>query len=377
MLGKEACAVVPVFLSMSLLSNSMALSCIALDRYQAVKSGAGNRWEPGLGGSIAIIVAIWIVAAGIAAPMYSVYDHIGPYYIVTVECEILEEPYYFCTVPTKVFKSHYFTIVFSLIFIPLFVTFVGFYSVVAKYIWKQRIPMTIRSHAQTSSNEISSSSNKKGTKLFKKANSKTAPKHACKSNTNSNLGSRSTLLTDSSSGTPVNKRKENQIAVPEASASKMSRSDQQVRTVHTKRKVRTFKVILSLVFCCFITRIPTWVMNVAQADPNVNYHEVVWWLVQFWCSMLSLSSTALNPFLYCFLNETLDFTQIVRGWFGNIFGTCSCTDGNAKTKGDGKENNIEPPPPNRPVAIVPRGPYVHNPDNRLCAHSTSVDVNHI
>jgi hypothetical protein len=310
--------------------------------------------------------------------MFFTYDYRGPMHIVTVNCDILPESLYFCVVPTKVFKSEYYITIYTLIFLPLFATFIGFYVVVAKYVWKQRIPVTNRAHAQSSSHETATcSASTNDTRKFKKSTTKVSPTYVFKSNTDSNTGSRSTLLTDSSSGTPMNRRKENHGGLPETAP----RSEPTVRSAQAKRKVRTFKVILVLIAACFIGRVPSWSYNVAQSDPNIRLDDMKWWLLQYWFTVLSLFSTALNPFLYCFLNQAIDFIHSVCGFVRSVLGYCC-----VRWKPSGKKLDVqtegqgtveERKPDIRSVSIVPRGPYVNEDRNGLRSVAISVEVNHM
>jgi hypothetical protein len=314
--------------------------------------------------------------SGIAAPMFTMYTFTEPMHVVTVDCEILPDALHFCSLPTKLFKNQYYISVYTLIFLPLFITFVGFYAVVAAYVWKQRIPISKRAPVQTSNETATPSTNKKDAKTYKKANTKMSPRYVFKSNATSNTGSRSTLITDSSSGTPLNRRREHNSDVPETTP----RAEPTVRTVHTKRKVRTFKVIMVLIATCFIGRVPSWSFNVAQSDPDIRLYEMKWWLLQYWFTILSLLSTALNPFLYCFLNETVDFIQAVFTFIRNIFGYCCVcwkTETKMNVKRERQEIVEEHKQQIRSISIVPRGPYLNNEENRLGAVAISVEVNHI
>ena len=303
--------------------------------------------------------------------MYSMYHYVGPVYIVTVDCNIIPDGWYFCVVPTKSVKIQYYLSVYTLIFLPLFVIFIGFYVVVAIYVWKQRIPISKRAPAQTSSKETATTSTSKNdTKMYNKANTKTT---SYVISTTSNNGSRSTVLTDSSSGTPLNRRRQgdNNVRTPLAETPKC--------TTQTKRKVRTFRVILVLIVFCFICRVPSWTYTVVQSSTNIRLGEMKWWLMQQWFTMLSLLSTALNPFLYCFLNETLNFTQGVFRFIRNIFEYCCYnrqTGNKLNVKTDRQQAAVEEEQI-RPVSIVPRGPYLNDEKNRPGALAASVKVNHI
>lgn len=309
---------------------------------------------------------------GIATPMHSMYQHVGPVYILTVDCDIIPDAWYFCSTYTKTFKIQYYLTVYILIFLPLFVIFIGFYVVIAMYVWKRRFPISKRAPAQTSSNETATTSTSKNdTKTYNKANTKTNPRYVM--NTTSNTGSRSTLLTDSSSGTPLNRRRqsENKAGTPSGEQPKC--------TTQTKRKVRTFKVIMVLIASCFIGRVPSWTYTVIQSNPNIRLREMKWWLLQHWFTMLSLLSTALNPFLYCFLNETLDFIQAVFRFIRNIFEYCCYNrqTGNKMNVETDKQNVAVEKEQIRSVSIVPRGPYLNDGENRPGALAVSVKANHI
>jgi hypothetical protein len=58
------CNFVPLLMAMCLLVNSMTVSCIALDRFQAVRGGATKRWEPSLWICLPAMLLIWAVCAG-------------------------------------------------------------------------------------------------------------------------------------------------------------------------------------------------------------------------------------------------------------------------------------------------------------------------
>jgi hypothetical protein len=58
------CNFVPLLMAMCLLINSMTVSCIALDRFQAVRGGAKKRWEPSLWICLPSMLLIWSVCAG-------------------------------------------------------------------------------------------------------------------------------------------------------------------------------------------------------------------------------------------------------------------------------------------------------------------------
>jgi hypothetical protein len=175
----------------------------------------------------------------------------------------------------------------------------------------------------------------------------------------------------------MNRRKENHGGLAETA----SRAEPTFRSAQTKRKVRTFKVILVLIAACFIGRVPSWTYNVTQSAPNIRLDDMKWWLLQYWFTVLSLFSTALNPFLYCFLNEALDFVQSVCGFIRNVFGYCCVRwkpcgkklDVQTERQGIAEEDKQQI----RSVSIVPRGPYLNEERNRLRSVAISVEVNHM
>jgi hypothetical protein len=65
---------VPFFQTASLLSGSMSLVSIALDRYMAIFNRTKSQWQPGAVFCITGIFIIWSVSAGISSPMFFAYE---------------------------------------------------------------------------------------------------------------------------------------------------------------------------------------------------------------------------------------------------------------------------------------------------------------
>ena len=300
-------------------------------------------------------------------PSFFSYDHIGPFqfftYIPPSTCQIHLESYYFCTLPSddKIHRNHYLVFIFSLIFLPLFLTFVVFYVIVARYIWMQSIPMSKFKQSAPISSQVSTSEETKKSHL--------SPTYILKTSGNSNTGSRSTLLSDTGSESPSNGRKDRVTNDFSESVDKHPKKAQ--TSAQTKRKIRTFRVVLVLIITCFLGRMPSWIYSVTQSFPEIRLTDNKWWILQFWFNLLSLSSTALNPFLYCFLNETIEFSVVINKWAQQLVSIFRSKSNNVQSTAnqDGGINEVKHI---SPVCMVPRGPYQHK-ENRV---DTS-PINHI
>ncbi|KAJ9579507.1 hypothetical protein L9F63_004826, partial [Diploptera punctata] len=285
LLGEAMCSLLPMFQIMCLLTNSMTLSLIALDRYLAVRGGANKKWEPKDRLCVFIIFAIWTVA------------------------------------------------------------------LVARYIWKQSIPLSKSRPSIPQCSQDSTSDKTKKTKL--------SPTFILKSSGNSNSGSASTLVPDAGSEIPVSE--DHQVHGNRTILKKPKKAD---NSAQTKRKIRTFKIILILIFTCFLGRMPSWIYNVTQSFPQIRLRSTDWWILQFWFNLLSLSSTALNPFLYCFLNETLEFGETINNWIQRFLDIFRSKNSKAQKNVNNCGGADEIRQNNSPVSMIPRGPYQHK-ENRV------------
>lgn len=85
-------------------------------------------------------------------------------------------------------------------------------------------------------------------------------------------------------------------------------TEKKQKTSREIRQMRMFKVIIAIMITFFICRLPTWIFllyklfNVA----NTNFH----WMLQYCLGLLSITNCVLNPLLYTFLTETIQYSFV-------------------------------------------------------------------
>lgn len=94
-------------------------------------------------------------------------------------------------------------------------------------------------------------------------------------------------------------------------------TEKKQKTSREIRQLRMFKVIIVIMITFFVCRLPTWIFllyklfNVA----DTNFH----WMLQYCLGLLSITNCVLNPLLYTFLSETIQYsclfvTKLKRIW---------------------------------------------------------------
>lgn len=95
--------------------------------------------------------------------------------------------------------------------------------------------------------------------------------------------------------------------------------EKKTKTSREIRNMRMFKVIIVIMITFFVCRLPTWIFllyklfNVA----NTNLH----WMLQFSFGLLSMTNCVLNPLLYTFLTETIQYSSVFAS---KVKATLSC-----------------------------------------------------
>lgn len=90
----------------------------------------------------------------------------------------------------------------------------------------------------------------------------------------------------------------------------INRSCYQMRKLKTCREIRQmrmFKAILVLMFVFLICRLPIWIFLLVKLY-NVASSNMMW-MLHFCFGLLSIVNCVLNPFLYTFLIETIQFSS--------------------------------------------------------------------
>lgn len=87
-----------------------------------------------------------------------------------------------------------------------------------------------------------------------------------------------------------------------------------------QRQLRMFKVIVVLMAVYLICRVPSWVFLLYKLN-NVDSSNLAW-VLQSIFGILSMLNTALNPFMYTFLQKTIQTTTMIGNYFSEIFAKC-------------------------------------------------------
>lgn len=222
--------------------------------------------------------------------MAIIYSHVKVYIINTKAENATFIPIYMCIINDPTMKDYYFIIVFSFLFVPVLLACLGLYTTIAIFIWRRRkpgsAPITIPRSSQGKKDGKSQTSN---------------------------------YTTSSTQGTNLSLE-----SIQNAENSNISQSNTKnmtkTKSLHSQKKVRSFKIILSLMAIFFICRLPSWILNLI----NIKYElqgEYEWLLPHIF-SILSVINSAINPFLYCFLKEIFNVYKTIKNKFTSCFMGC-------------------------------------------------------
>lgn len=158
-----------------------------------------------------------------------------------------------CVANNKI-SRYYFFIIFTIIFLPLLIAFIVLYGSIARMMWlRRRADKSIQ-------------------------------------------GSVSASTLDTNIETQVT---QDSGQIKAQTTLKSTRSQSQ-------KKVRIFSIILIIMATFIILRLPQWIFIVVTMLPHQRFSGNIWWVVKYLLSSLTLANTALNPFIYSFLNETMN-----------------------------------------------------------------------
>lgn len=82
---------------------------------------------------------------------------------------------------------------------------------------------------------------------------------------------------------------------------------QRLKTCREIRQMRMFKAVLALMIIFLVCRMPTWIYLLVKLY-RVSSSNMMW-MLHFSLGMLSVMSCVLNPFLYTFLMETIQYSN--------------------------------------------------------------------
>lgn len=110
------------------------------------------------------------------------------------------------------------------------------------------------------------------------------------------------------------------------------------KNMHVERKIRTFKIIIVLMLVFLLCRFPYHIFSIMKLMGTYNEHKH--WIVTYVLNGLVLLNCALNPFLYTFLNPTLNILIKLHKIFIKDFfcKVCCCCCSNAEFEEFEREN---------------------------------------
>lgn len=196
------------------------------------------------------------------------------------EQKVIYEDAELCLSFKKTKLKTYYICLMCLVFLPLFCIFLWFYYKIAQLIWRHRKPLSqmFQKKFEHSVTVETSTSQIRQSAEYSKASSHFEPnvKH-------------------------IVKTKNTQI----------------------QRKVRTFKIIIFLMFIFIVLRLPNWIFDTMKL--SYKFDSRAMWISKYICIALVLLHCSLNPFLYTFLNQTLDlFQKITNSLKDFVCEVCCC-----------------------------------------------------
>lgn len=256
-------------------------------------------------------------------PQFKISDYYGPMLVFTRDPNNPTKPIgtqiaYLCRYSAK--REQYlifYTLIGCAAFLPSMILFLWLYFKIAQLIWRRRRSPTAKYENSTNSVTVETSVGESKTSI----KTITQPKNE-RVNNKKNAKSRSKL--------------------------------------HMERKIRTFKIILSIMLIFFLCRMPHWIFNVVRfaikADENIH------WVLSYVFSLFLLFNTAINPFLYSFLNQTIEYFDKFFTSLGSCavkFFCCFCSefDDYEKELSSIHSQHYER---HSQSSIVARGPYIEN-----------------
>ena len=80
-----------------------------------------------------------------------------------------------------------------------------------------------------------------------------------------------------------------------------------------QRNLRMFKTVVLIMLVFFVCRLPGWIFLLVKLNKSAN--ESVYWLMHYGFGILSMFNCVLNPLIYTFLCETMQFIQMIKNLF--------------------------------------------------------------
>jgi 7 transmembrane receptor (rhodopsin family) len=204
----------------------------------------------------------------------------------------------------------YFVFIFVFIFIPLLIAFLWLNIVIAKEIWDRRHPIECTASQSVSSRPItgdrrSAETNTKNVSTVSGVVPSEKPQKSFGSNSRAQYSTTPATVKHANKDMSHNPRKQRQL-----------------------RMVKVIVVIMTIFFIC---RLPNWAFLLVKL--KVRLVGTIYWVIHYLLGILSMASCLLNPFVYTFLSETIQFTSLMANVCRKLcFWKCKSkrTDGDVK-----------------------------------------------
>ncbi|KAH8337807.1 hypothetical protein KR067_004481 [Drosophila pandora] len=318
-IGGFMCKFVPFVTTTSVLSGSLTLVAIALDRYLAIMRPVLGLWNPDYRFSVVTMLLIWACSIGASGPLLGIYDfqHV---YLLDAEDTNAEDEDNNAEVPEELVVTElelvhmclagdhavglYYVVLFTLIFIPCIVAFIWLNATIARQLWLRR-----HFHQEQ---QVRQQEPQQG--QFKSLGS---------AGSNGDFLMPSTLVSAIGVALPFAVDK-----IPQPSSPPSPNPGKKTTAASLAREARHRKmvVVVLLMMAVFIfLRLPAWVFLIMRLYGS--YSEPIDWLLYFSFGILNLFSCALNPIFYTFLTQTIRTASLVKQKIRYFFG---CSPGNVQ-----------------------------------------------
>ncbi|XP_044317916.1 gastrin/cholecystokinin type B receptor [Drosophila rhopaloa] len=308
-IGGFMCKFVPFITTTSVLSGSLTLVAIALDRYLAVMRPVLGFWNPDIRFSCMSMLLIWACSIGSSGPLLGIYEYKEIFLLEESDTSENSEEITAAVpeelVVTELEMAHmcvagdhdvglYYVILFTLIFLPCIVSFLWLNATIARQLWLRRHFHQEQQVQQQEPKEGQFKSMGNGGDLLMPSTLVSA------------MGVALPFALEKTSLPPKNPVKDPGKKTTAVALAREARH----------RKMVVVVILMMAVFICL--RLPAWVFLIMRLFGS--YSEPIDWLLYFSFGILNLFSCALNPIFYTFLTQTIRTVSLVkqkvRGFFG-------------------------------------------------------------
>ncbi|KAH8401061.1 hypothetical protein KR009_002763 [Drosophila setifemur] len=305
-IGGFMCKFVPFVTTMSVLTGSLTLVAIALDRYLAIMRPVLGFWNPDIRFSTLSMLLIWACSIGASVPLLGIYDCKRIYLLQVEESYGIGRDMEVATatvMPEELVVSElelahmclagehdvalYYVILFTLIFLPCIVSFVWLNAIIARQLWLRR-----HFHQEQ---QVQSQDPKEG--QFKSLGS----------SQNGDLLMPTTLVTAMGVALPFVLEK---ASIPMKVPRDPVKKDTPASLAREARHRKMVVVVILMMAVFIFLRLPAWVFLIMRLYGS--YSEPIDWLLYFSFGILNLFSCALNPLFYTFLTQTIRTISLLK-----------------------------------------------------------------